>query len=140
MKARIMGTMLLTIVLLAPITLQAQIPQHLFHADIPFPFVAAGTHLPAGHYHVSNPGDPYLLIIQKDDNRARAVVYVHTSETDSKVASTKLVFNKYGDQYFLSQVWTERDRETHLAFKCKAEQILAAKVEKPGVRVVLARK
>ena len=141
MKARIMvGAGLLALILFAPLTLQAQMPQQLFHADIPFPFLAAGTHLPAGHYHVYHPGDPYQLIIQRDDNRARAVVYVHTSETDSKVASTKLVFNKYGDQYFLSQVWTERDRETHLALKCKAEQILAAKVDKPGVRVVLAKK
>ena len=141
MKSRIMvGATLLALILFAPLTLQAQMPQHLFHVDIPFPFVAAGTHLPAGHYHVSHPGDPNLVIIQKDDNQARAVLYVKVSETDRKSTSTKLVFNKYADRYFLSQVWTEGDREVHMALRCKAEQNLAAKVEKPGARVVLAEK
>ena len=68
-----------------------------------------------------------------------AVVYAHVTGTNSESASTKLVFNKYGDQYFLAQVWTENDREMHAALKCKAEQTLAAKYEKPGERVILAR-
>jgi hypothetical protein len=143
MKTRIIvGATLLALILVVPIALQAQMAgqQYLFHVDIPFPFTAAGIHLPAGHYHVYHPGDPYLLILQKDDNRARAVVYVHTSETDSKAVSTKLVFSKYGDQHFLAQAWTERDREMHTAFKCKAEQILVAQFEKPEAKVVVARK
>jgi hypothetical protein len=143
MKTRIMvATTLLALILLAPFAGQAQMAgqQFLFHVDIPFLFVAAGTHLPAGHYHVYHPGDPNLLILHKDDNRARAVVYIQASETEAKAASTKLVFNKYGDKYFLSQVWTERDREVHQAFKCKAEQTLAAKLQNPEVKVVLARK
>lgn len=142
MKARIMvGATLLSLILFAPIALQAQMAgqQSLFQVDIPFAFVAAGSHLPAGHYRVSHPGDPYLVVIQSDDNRARAVVYVHLSEADSKAASTKLVFNKYGDRHFLAQVWTERDREVHQTLKCKAEQVLQAKFEKPEVRVILAK-
>lgn len=141
MKTRIMGLMLLTIVLFAPLALQAQMAgqQYLFHVDIPFPFLAGGSHLPAGHYHLYHPGDPNLLILQKDDNLARAVVHVQVTETNSESTGTKLVFNKYGDQYFLAQVWTERDREMHAALKCKAEQTLAAKYEKPGERVILAK-
>lgn len=143
MKTRItVFAALLAVLLFMPVAAPAQMAgqQYLFHVDIPFAFVAAAIHLPAGHYHVYHPGDPNLLILQKDDNRERAVVYIHTSETDGKNAGTKLVFNKYGDQYFLAQVWTEGDREMHLAFKCKAEQIQAARVEKPDVRVVLAKK
>ncbi len=142
MKPRIMvGATLLALILLAPLALQAQMAgqQYLFHVDIPFPFVTAGTHLPAGHYHVYHPGDPNLVIIQKDDNRARAVMYVQVSDTDSKAASTKLVFNKYGDQYFLSQVWTERDREVHQTFKCRMERAMMAQVRKP-LSVAIAAK
>lgn len=132
---------LLVLILLVPIAMQAQMvgQQYLFHVDIPFPFIASGTHLPAGHYHVYHPGDPNLLILQKDDNLARAVVYAHVTETNSESSNTKLVFNKYGDQHFLAQVWTESDREMHAALKCKAEQTLAAKYEKPGERVILAK-
>ncbi len=141
MKARTLGAILLTIALFVPLALQAQMAgqQYLFHVDIPFPFIAGGSHLPAGHYHLYHPGDPNLLILQKDDNLARAVVYTHVNETDSESAATKLVFNKYGDQYFLAQAWTERDRDMHAALKCRAEQTLAAKYVKPGERVILAR-
>jgi hypothetical protein len=140
MKARMMvGVCLFAFMLLLSTTLQAQISQRMFDADIPFPFVAAGMHLPAGYYHVSHPGDPNLVIIQKDDNRARAVVYVKVSESDKKAATTKLVFNRYGDQYFLSEIWTESDRELHESCKCKAEQALIAKFGTPEVKVVLAR-
>ncbi len=141
MRARTMGAILLTIALFAPLALQAQMAgqQYLFHVDIPFPFIAGGSHLPAGHYHVYHPGDPKLLILQKDDNLARAVVFAHVTETSSESAATKLVFNKYGDQHFLAQVWTENDREMHAALKCKAEQTLAAKYEKPSEQVILAR-
>ncbi len=141
MKPRIMAVALLfAVFLFAPAALQAQMAgQLLFHADIPFPFTAAGTHLPAGHYFVSHPGDPNLVIVQKDDYRARAVLYVHVSEASAKAAGTKLVFNKYGDRHFLSQVWTEGDRETHATLKCKAEQRLAEAFEKPTVVAILAK-
>ena len=142
MKLRSMaGATLLALLLFTPIVLQAQLAgqQYLFHVDIPFAFTAAGNHLPAGHYHVYHPGDPNLLILQKDDNLARAVVYIHASETRSKDASTKLVFNKYGDFYFLAQVWTEGNREMHAALKCKAEQQLAQTFDKPTAVAVLAK-
>ena len=72
------GATLLALLLFTPIVLQAQQAgqQYLFHVDIPFAFTAAGNHLPAGHYHVYHPGDPNLLILQKDDNLARAVAII----------------------------------------------------------------
>jgi hypothetical protein len=102
--------------------------------------VAGGVHLPAGQYNVYHPGDPYLVAIEKDDGTARAMVYVHPSATNSNEASTKLVFNKYGDQYFLSQVWTEPDREVHQCFRCRSEKALMAQVPKPQQVVVASER
>ena len=88
---------------------QMAIRQPLFHVDIPFAFIVGGTHLPAGHYHVYHPGDPYLIVIEREDGQARAMAYVHPSATGPSEASAKLVFNKYeGEQYFLAEVWTGR--------------------------------
>jgi hypothetical protein len=143
MKTRIIHlAVLLALILLIPAALEAQMPikQQLFRANIPFAFVAGGVHLPAGHYHVYHPGDPYLVVIEKDDGRARAMVYVHPSATGPSESSTKLVFNKYGDQYFLAQVWTEPDREVHQCFQCRAEQALMAQVGKQQLVVVAAKR
>ena len=143
MKTRLIQfAALLALILLIPVALQAQmsIKQPLFRVDIPFTFVVGGVHLPAGHYHVYHPGDPYLVVIEKDDGRSRAMAYVHPSETSPRESSTKLVFNKYGDQYFLSQVWTEPDREVHQCFRCRAEQALMAQIPKPQLVVLAAKR
>ncbi len=143
MKTRITHfAALLAIILLTQAALQAQIPikQPLFRVDIPFAFVAAGVHLPAGHYHVYHPGDPYLIVIEKDDARARAMAYVHPAASNADESSTKLVFNRYGDQYFLAQVWTEPDQEVHQCFQCRAEKALMAQVGKSELVVVAAKR
>jgi hypothetical protein len=142
MKTRIHLAALLAIILVVPALLHAQmtIKQPLFRVDVPFSFVAGGVHLPAGQYYVYHPGDPYLIVIEKDDGRARGMAFVHPSATNANESSTKLVFNKYGDQHFLSQVWTEPDREVHQCFKCRMEQSLTAQVGKRQLVVIAAKR
>ncbi len=143
MKTRIFNlAVLLGMVLLLTAVLNAQmaIRQPLFRIDIPFAFMVGTTHLPAGNYHVYHPGDPYLIVIERDDGRARAMAYVHPADTAIDESSTKLVFNKYGDQYFLSQVWTEPDTQVHHCFKCPMEKELMAKASKPEVVVLAAKR
>lgn len=133
---------LFALVLLMSASLQAQLPikTSLVHVDIPFSFVAGGAHLPAGQYHVYHPGDPYLIVIEKDDGRARAMVYVHPSDVSPDIADTKLVFNRYENQYFLAQVWYESDREVHDCFKCEREKALVAQGQQLQTTVVTAKR
>jgi hypothetical protein len=143
MKTRILNLAILcTLVVLLPAMLNAQmaIRQALFRVDVPFAFVVGGVHLPAGHYHVYHPGDPYVIVIEKDDGRARAMAYVHPSTTEVSASSSKLVFNKYGDQYFLSQVWTENDPQVHHCFKGQMEQQLMAQSSKPQLVIIAAKR
>lgn len=143
MKTRMIRlSVLFVLIALIPAALHAQmaIRQPLLRVDIPFAFVAGGVHLPAGQYSVYHPGDPYLVVIEKDDGRARAMAYVHPSAINPDESSTKLVFNKYGDQYFLSQVWTEPDQQIHHCFQCRAEQKLLAQARKRQLVVVAAKR
>lgn len=143
MKTRILSlACLVALIVLVPAVLQAQlgIRQPMMRIDIPFPFVAGGVHLPAGHYHLYHPGDPYLVVIEREDGKARAMQWVHPSATGSNEASTKLVFNKYGDQTFLAEVWTEHDKEQHKCQKCRMEQTLTAKAPKPELIVIAAKR
>jgi hypothetical protein len=119
---------------------QAQMPikQLMMRAHIPFAFIAGGVHLPAGDYIVYHPGDPYLVVIETSDGKARGMEYIHPSASDAAASSTKLVFNKYGEHYFIAQVWTGPDREIHQCFKCRSEKALLAQNQRPKPVIVAA--
>lgn len=130
----------LALLLFVPTLSHAQINQHLMQVDIPFAFVAGGVHLPSGQYNVYHLGDPNLIVVQKNDARARAMVYVQVSGTEFTKSSTRLVFNNYGDRYFLSQVWTAGDQEVHQCLKCRAEKALIAKGSNRQVVIIAAKR
>ena len=76
--------------------------------NIPFSFVVGEKRLPAGEYtFVPNRKDSHdVWLVQRRDGRTKALfitMSVRSSETQEKA---KLIFHKYGDQYFLSQIWT----------------------------------
>src|SRR4051794_10191851 len=77
-------------------------------ANIPFEFYAGSAKLPAGIYDIrrASIGSP-VFVIAKDDSRSAAMVMTHRSlRSRTDEPESKLIFNRYGDQYFLSQVWT----------------------------------
>jgi len=142
MKSRIVQlATLVSAVVLGTVTLDAQptTTSHTFlRAKVPFAFIAGGVSLPAGEYRVYHPGNPYLVVIENNDGTARAMTYVHASPISPKEANTKLVFNKYGERYFLAEAWTERNQEVHQCFRSRMEQGLIAKAQKPTAVIVSA--
>ncbi len=76
-------------------------------ADIPFDFIVANKTHPAGSYAVeyTNPQGVFLIHIGEDESR-HLVLWSNTVPAKSiEENSPKLLFNRYGDQYFLTQVW-----------------------------------
>jgi hypothetical protein len=70
--------------------------------DVPFAFVVAKQALPAGHYIVKPVGDTNFRIF----NSQTTGLFVPTHGALRTVSDgSKLVFHRYGDTYFLSQVW-----------------------------------
>jgi hypothetical protein len=68
---------------------------------IPFSFTVNGKTLPEGSYRVSTTAG--ALLIRGFSNGA----FTLTNPVESnKPGAARLVFHKYGDQYFLRQVWT----------------------------------
>ncbi|HZJ42319.1 MAG TPA: hypothetical protein VFD63_01030 [Pyrinomonadaceae bacterium] len=87
---------------------RAQSLEYRIKATIPFDFNVADKKMQAGEYSVirtnQNAGDG-ILSISNLDGQSRsisAVVPVESWKTSSKA---RLVFHRYGDQYFLFQVW-----------------------------------
>jgi hypothetical protein len=69
-------------------------------ATVPFEFTVGGRLLPADTYTITSSSG--VLVIRSIDGRFTSMT---TSSHDNRsVTGGKLVFNKYGDQYFLHEV------------------------------------
>jgi len=75
--------------------------------NIPFAFVAGNKVLPAGEYTIQRgvPEDPELLLIRSADNRVALFLNVEDTYARQTPTETKLIFNRIGDEYFLSRIW-----------------------------------
>jgi hypothetical protein len=73
-------------------------------ADVPFAFNVGAKQLPAGTYEIRVLSQsPNLIKIQNTENTAAAVSIARSEE--ARNAESKLVFDRVGTQYFLSEVW-----------------------------------
>ena len=72
-------------------------------ATVPFPFMVGNTEVPAGTYTIDSISHSVIAI--RDLSTGRGVFsLVGPGRPGSNDGTPKLVFNKYGDRYFLSQV------------------------------------
>ena len=77
--------------------------QTIVKANVPFSFTVGKTEMPAGNYVVSSVSESAIAIT--DRNTGTSVLSLFRSEqAKSNDGTAKLVFHKYGDKYFLSQV------------------------------------
>jgi hypothetical protein len=95
--------------LLSPVVVShgsAQIDQPLV-AKIPFNFTVCREELPAGTYTVFlvSSATSHALAIRSEDGRTRDIACTQSVNSPNGVTEGKLVFNRYDDQYFLSEAW-----------------------------------
>ncbi len=70
--------------------------------NVPFAFGDGSQNFAAGRYSIAM-NDQKILAIRGDSNSGFVMAWL---EQDSHPAETsKVVFRKYGDQYFLSEIW-----------------------------------
>jgi Tfp pilus assembly protein PilX len=79
--------------------------------DVPFAFVAGHATLPAGEYYIqSSSSDSVITLICRSDRSASAMVLSTAATKLAPATKSKLVFNRYGNRYFLAQFWSEGNR------------------------------
>jgi hypothetical protein len=81
----------------------AQNPQAVM-ADVPFDFSVAGATMPAGHYVIDAKGAT-TITLHAVDNGKNAIATTTSARTLDPQKDARLVFHRYGNQYFLHQVW-----------------------------------
>jgi hypothetical protein len=106
---------------------------------VPFAFHNGSQHLPAGVYRVHIESDRLILLRGEHSSG-----YVMGNSQTSRTASRgKLVFRRYGSQYFLREVWADGSTTGFECIKSKQEkeaQIAAANIAPSGREVALAQK
>lgn len=136
------GKTLLILCLLAGIggsTVKAQIDSDTtVDADIPHAFVVRETTLPAGRYTIKVLDDTNLNRLEiRSATGHRAVVFETVDvQADKTPRQSELVFDKIGDQYFLSQIWLSTSNSGAQVVKSKLQQNLettGAKAERHSV-------
>jgi hypothetical protein len=120
-------------VLLAGSFCIAQSKQGDLVADVPFAFVVAQQTLPAGHYVVSRLNDD--LNIHGGQNRG-ALVPAHPAQPPDHKLESKLVFHRYGDAYFLSEVWVAGNTVGRELYVSRAERKLKESGREREIAVV----
>ena len=141
MKRNIYGalTMFALAFLLSVPMVQAQ---STLSANVPFAFSMGEKAMPAGTYQIRSVSDQVLALENLDSQHSWLVMkshYVQASESQNP----KLVFDKIGDQYFLSQIWDGRSNsgiELSSSKREKELQIAGASVPNDQETVIVAMK
>jgi len=113
--------MLLAVVALATTAVSAQTSGRLV-ANVPFSFIVGDKELPAGTYGVqaTTIGSGILRIAGTENSKStvRLSTLLHRNYT----GKGKLVFHRYQDQYFLSEIWQTGETDGRQLMKSNREK------------------
>jgi len=125
MQKQLWKTVRFLAALLATSTALGQSNQGDTIADIPFAFTVANLTLPAGRYTVTRLGETTLRI--SNPLNQGTVVLTHAVEGKAPESKGKMVFHRYGESYFLSEVWVAASGMGRKVFQSRAEEELDVK-------------
>ena len=94
----------LTLVALALLTVTTSFAQDKMRADVPFAFQVGKATLPPGTYTVSKITN-HSIVIRNHQQAGQAALINYRDVEKGKTQSPKLIFQKYGQRYFLAEVW-----------------------------------
>jgi hypothetical protein len=120
-----------TIALLSLFTILAAAPAYAQSADnivmkVPFSFVAGKKTLPAGEYTIKRSLSTRLTLIRDAGGRREyTTILTMPVPSETMARAAKLIFHRYGDQYFLHEVWTPENERGGQLSESRAELELA---------------
>lgn len=126
MKLRILGitaaALLASTILAAPSRAQSVS----LKGNIPFAFSIGDKTLPAGEYTVGRVewNNETVQLIRSVDGSTSALVNTTPADQSGNDNEMRLIFHRYGNRYFLSQIWYRADAGREL-FKSRREKEVA---------------
>ena len=140
MKKRtfVMTSLLLLSLMVVAQVVQAQEP---VVVNIPFEFVAGKLALPPGEYRVEKlENGSAAVLIHRAHSSASFMVMTLPARASVPQSNSKLVFNRYGNRYFLSEYWSAGSSSGRLLPKSAREKEMSriAKLETQGQVTLVA--
>ena len=94
-------------------------------ANIPFEFSVGYKSMPAGEYSVrSATSSGNALMIQSADGKTSAVRLSDATGSTKNSSHARLVFHRYGERYFLAEVWNGIDKTGRQLLKSQEESAI----------------
>jgi len=106
--------------------------------DVPFAFRTASQMMPAGIYRIDLLSD-HTILLRGAGSHAATFVMVHSAIASKTPSKGAVVFDRYGNNYYLHQIWTPGDDSGRECSKSKAEkETLQAQNSQPPTLVEVA--
>jgi len=108
-------------------------------AHIPFEFHVGNSMLPAGEYTVDTEPGPGLVRLRSADSKSSVTILTNAVQTLAIPKDSKLIFTRYGEEYFLSRIWRAGSDTGNELRKSRRETEVAA-TSRRGVQAIMASK
>ena len=135
------GLLAVMVIIAASVSAQAQSLSYRITANIPFEFSVAGKKLPAGKYWINRAqqgsGDT-IVQISSTDGHSNVIRFTIPVLVYNPVKDSSLVFHRYGDEYFLSEIWPAGGLTGRELPKSRAERELERKAQNNGIAAMKA--
>jgi hypothetical protein len=106
-------------------------------AKVPFDFRVKNQQFTAGSYTISA-NSQGVMLIRGNENHSAMFALTYGSRTIQPESKGRLVFNHYGNQYFLSELWLAQAGCARAVPPSKAEMELARATGKPEIVSLVA--
>jgi hypothetical protein len=133
-----MKRILLAVAVVAMAAVTAHAQSAMLVANVPFDFQAGAVQMKAGEYRVSQPGPASAIRIHKPSGSPSAFLLTNAKSAGSST-DCKLVFHRYGNEYFLAEVWPGYAAQVKTIRKSRRERELAQTIGQPVEHVLYAR-
>jgi hypothetical protein len=123
--------MLIVVIALATAVASANAPQssNKVVADVPFEFSVGYKTLPAGKYSVQTVASSgNALLIQSADAKVSALRLSEATDRMKNQSHARLVFHRYGERYFLAEVWNGTDTSGRRLMKSLEERAIESEL------------
>ena len=133
-------TLITIVLLLTAVRLVAQTTpsQRLMKVNVPFSFSVEGHAMPAGEYFVLTVTPERSIRIASADGKHSAIVNTLPNYAKEPSTNSRLVFHKYGDEYFLYQIWTVGQNVARNPLSSKEAMEIASSGGRPQTILVVA--
>ena len=135
-KQAIKAFVLLSLLLpLSAIYAHAQGKTLIREVKIPFDFSVGDKTFPAGVYSVTRVNQEKLVLrLSSEDGREAIHIITNPVEAKEYPKTGRLIFRRYGETYFLSQIWESDEIQGRQLLKSRTERSVERDLAKQGER------